>query len=119
MPLDENLAALLVVPVSWQHKTGLDGNGQDEWAEPVTLKCYPAYGSKTVQKRDGTVYESTQVLYFDANDPNVAQFELGDRFTSVGVAGGITLEAVAIAPEYSPGPSLNAPMQPWLVEVTL
>lgn len=119
MPLDENLAALLVVPVSWQHKTGLDANGQDEWAPAVTLNCYPAYGSKTVQKRDGTVYESTQVLYFDANDPHVQEFELGDRFTSVGVAGGVTLEAVDIAPEYSPGPSLNEPMQPWLVEVTL
>lgn len=119
MALDPNLAALLAVPVQWSKKTGLDANGQDVWADPVTLQCYPAYGSKTVQKRDGTVYESTQILYFDANDPNVEEFELGDRFTSVGVAGGITLEAVEIAPEYSPGPSLNEPMQAWLVEVTL
>lgn len=119
MALDPNLKALLAVEVEWEHKTGLDANGQDIWAAAVQLLCYPAYGSKAVQRRDGTVYESTQILYFDANDPNVQQFKLGDRFTSVGVAGGVTLEAVEIAPEYSPGPSLNEPMQPWLVEVTL
>lgn len=119
MGLDANLSALLTVQVAWAQKTGLDANGQDTWAAPVTLKCYPAYGTRMVEKRDGTVYESRQILYFDANDANVAQFKPGDKFTSVGIAGGITLEAVEITSEYSPGPTLNEPMAPWLVEVLL
>jgi hypothetical protein len=117
--LDSNLAALLTVDVQWQGKTGNDGYGQDTWAAPVTLKCYPAYGAAQVQRGDGTVYVSDQSLSFDASDTHVQTFQLGDRFTSVGIAGGQTMEAVAIEPNYSPGPSLNAPMTAWIVEVRL
>ena len=119
MALDSNLAALLTVDVQWAGKSGNDGYGQDTWAAPVTLKCYPAFGSMQVSRKDGSVYTSDQSLYFDANDANVATFQLGDRFTSVGIAGGETLEAVSIEPNYSPGPSLNAPMVAWIVEVRL
>lgn len=119
MALDPNLAALLTVSVSWSQKTGVDANGQDVWSAPVTLKCYPALGSKMIERRDGTVYTSEQALYFDANDPHVQTFKLGDRFTSVGIAGGQTLEAEQIETTYSPGPSLNQGMAQWLVEVLL
>ena len=119
MALDANLAALLTVDVSWAGKSGNDGYGQDAWAAPVTLKCYPAFGSMQVARKDGSVYTSDQSLYFDANDANVKTFQLGDKFTSVGIAGGETLEAVSIEPNYSPGPSLNAPMVAWIVEVRL
>ena len=119
MALDSNLAALLTVDVSWQAKTGNDGYGQDTWDAAVTLKCYPAYGATQVQKTDGSVYTSDQSLYFDANDANVQTFQLGDKFTSPGIAGGMTMEAVAIEANYSPGPSLNAPMVAWIVEVRL
>ena len=119
MALDSNLAALLTVDVSWQGKTGNDGYGQDAWAAAVTLKCYPAFGAMEVQKKDGSVYTSDQALYFDANDANVQTFQMGDKFTSVGIAGGQTMEAVSIEPNYSPGPSLNAAMTPWIVEVRL
>ncbi|HKS90705.1 MAG TPA: hypothetical protein VJQ83_02160 [Tepidiformaceae bacterium] len=123
MALDPNLAALLTLDCIWQGKksgaSGLDKYGQDQWNDPVTLKCYAAYGSSMIQKKDGTVYASKQALIFDANDSNVQQFQLGDRFTSVGIAGGQTLEAQEIAPEYSPGPSLNQANSAWLVEVYL
>lgn len=117
--LDPNIASLLTETVQWQAKTGLDKFGQDTWASAVTLKCYPAYGSTMIQKRGGTIYTSKQALIFDANDPNVQKFQLGDRFTSVGIAGGQTNEAQEIAPAYSPGPSLNEANSAWLVEVYL
>jgi len=117
--LDANLAALLTVDVSYAGKTGVDKHGQDTWDAPITLKCYPAYGASQVQKKDGSLYTSNQSLYFDANDTHVASFQLGDRFTSPGIAGGVTMEAVAIEANYSPGPSLNAAMTPWIVEVRL
>lgn len=119
MALDPNLAALLTVDVDWQKKQGLDKNGQDTWASAVTLKCYPAFGSQQIQKPDGVVYTSTVALYFDANDTHVKTFQLGDRFTAPGIAGGQTLEAQRIEPNYSPGPSLGEPMAAWLVEVSL
>lgn len=117
--LDPNIAALLTEDVVWQAKTGTDINGQDVWAAGVTLKCYSAYGSAMVEKKDGTIYTSKQALIFDANDANVQTFQPGDKFTSVGIAGGQTLEAQEVAPAYSPGPSLNQPNAPWLVEVYL
>lgn len=119
MALDLNVAALLVVDVLWQPKTGLGDRGQDTWGDAITLQCYPAFGAMQVQKNDGTVYTSTVALYFDANDSRVQQFELGDRFTSPGIAGGQTLEAQRIEPTYSPGPDLGDAMTPWLVEVSL
>lgn len=119
MSLDPNLAALMTLDCSWESKTGVDLHGQDTWADPVTLKCYPAFGALQIQRPNGTVYNSDQALYFDASDANVQTFKLGDRFTSVGIAGGQTLEAVAIEPNYSPGPSLGAPMAAWIVEVRL
>ena len=119
MSLDPNLAALFTESVQWQGKTGVDKHGQDTWAAAVTLKCYPAFGALQVARPDGTVYTSDQALYFDANDTHVQGFQLGDRFTSVGIAGGQTLEAVAIEPNYSPGPSLGAAMTAWIVEVRL
>lgn len=119
MALDPNLSALLTKSVSWQSKTGTDKYGQDTWAAAVSLKCYPSYGSKQVQRRDGTVYESSMSLYFDGNDANVQTFQLGDKFTSPGMAGGQTQEAVEITPEFSPGPSLNEGMTQWMVEVML
>lgn len=119
MSLDSNLSALLTVAVQWSQKQGVDKHGQDVWASPVTLKCYPAYGSSQVQKKDGSLYTSDQSLYFDANDTHVQTFQLGDKFTSPGIAGGVTMEAVAIEANYSPGPSLNAAMTPWIVEVRL
>ena len=119
MALDRNLAALLTVDVSYQRKTGVDKHGQDTWAAPVTLKCYPAFGARQIQRPDGTIYTSTQALYFDANDATVQAFQLGDKFTSVGIAGGQTLEAQEIAPNYSPGPALGETMAPWIVEVYL
>ncbi len=119
MSLDPNIAALLTFDVEWQSKTGHDKYGQDEWSDPVTLKCYPTFGAMQVQRQDGTVYVSQQALYFDANDANVASFKLGDRFTAVGIAGGQAQEAVEISPMYSPGPSFGEAMAPWLVEVRL
>lgn len=119
MPLDENLAALLTEDVSYQAKATLDANGQDVWSDPVTLKCYPTLGARQIQRRDGTIYVSNQTLTFDANDETVQGFKLGDRFTTVGIAGGAALEAVSIEPSYSPGPDLGAPMEQWLVEVAL
>jgi hypothetical protein len=117
--LDSNLAALLTVDVVWQSKSGTGGYGEDTWGAPVTLKCYPTYGVAQVPKADGTVYVSEQALYFDASDSRVATFKLGDRFTAPGIGGGQAMEAVAITPEYSPGPSLGAAMTPWIVEVRL
>lgn len=117
--LDENLAALLTETVSYQAKSGLDENGQDSWDDPVTLKCYPVLGAREIQRRDGTVYVSRQTLMFDANDETVQCFKLGDRFTSIGIAGGQTKEAVGIDSSYSPGPDIGAPMEQWLVEVSL
>jgi len=119
MALDSNLAALLTVDVAWAGKTGVDKRGQDTWAAPITLKCYPAYGAMQVQKRDGSEYTSDQSLYFDANDTHVQTFQMGDKFTSPGIGGGVTMEAVSIEANYSPGPSLNAAMVPWIVEVRL
>ncbi len=119
MTLDPNIAALLVVDVSWQAKTGVDDYGNDQWADPITLSCYPTYGARQIQRADGTVYVSQQSLTFDASDDNVQAFQLGDRFTSVGIAGGQTMEAQEIAPVYSPGPGLGEPMTAWLVEVFL
>lgn len=117
--LDTNLGALLTVSVNYSKKTGTDANGQDTWAAPVALKCYPAFGSMEVQRKDGSIYTSDQSLYFDASNATVQGFQLGDRFQSVGIAGGETLEAVAIEPNYSPGPSLGAAMTAWIVEVRL
>lgn len=119
MPLDSNIAALLTVNVTYTAKTGVDKNNKDTYAAPVVLKCYPAYGARMVQKRDGTIYESAQTLYFDANDTHVQGFQLGDKFQSVGIAGGQTLEAQEIASVTSPGPSIGAPNAAWLVEVYL
>lgn len=119
MALDSNLAALLTTDVSWAAKSGVDKHGHDTWATPITLKCYPAYGAMQIQKKDGTIYVSDQSLYFDANDTHVQTFQLGDKFTSPGIAGGVTMEAVAIEANYSPGPSLNAAMTAWIVEVRL
>lgn len=119
MALDANLAALLTTSVQWSQRTGVDGDSQDLWAAPVTLKCYPAYGSMQVQRKDGSLYTSDQSLYFDANDTHVATFQIGDKFTSPGIAGGVTMEAVAIEANYSPGPSLGAGMTAWIVEVRL
>jgi len=119
MGLDPNLSALLTMDCQWRAKSGTDKHGQDSWAAPVTLKCYPAYGASQVTKADGTEYVSGEALYFDGSDTHVATFQLGDKFTSVGIAGGQTMEAVAIEGNYSPGPSLNAAMTPWIVEVRL
>ena len=119
MALDQNLAALLTETCEWAQKTGVDKHGQDVWAAPIALKCYPAFGAMQIQRPDGVVYTSDQGLYFDASDANVQQFKLGDKFTSVGIAGGQTMEAVAIEPNYSPGPSLGAAMTAWIVEVRL
>lgn len=119
MPLDSNLAALLTVDIAYEAKNGTDEYGSETWPAPVTLQCYPSQGARQVQRRDGTVYESTMALYFDANDATVQGFQLGDRFTAPGIAGGQALEAVEIAPSYSPGPSIGAPQEPWLVEVLL
>lgn len=124
MALDPNIAALLTVQVSYSRKTGLDKNGQDVWAAPVTLNCYPASGTsggggRQIQRKDGTVYVSTLSLYFDAGDETVQGFQLGDKFTAPGIGGGQTLEAAAISPTFSPGPDLGDPMSEWLVEVSL
>lgn len=119
MTLDSNLAALLTETVSYEKATGLDKYGQPQHAAAVALLCYPVYGSKQIEKADGSVYVSTQSFYFDGSDATVQGFELGDRFTSIGIGGGQTLEAVAILTEYSPGPALNEPMTQWLVEVVL
>jgi hypothetical protein len=117
--LDSNIAALLTTSVTWTPKTGVDKNNRDTYGTPVVLKCYPAYGARMLQKRDGTVYASAQTLYFDASDSHVQSFQLGDKFTSVGIAGGQTLEAQEIASVTSPGPSIGAPVAAWLVEVYL
>lgn len=119
MPLDANLAALLTVDVLYQAKTGVDKFGQDTWADAVTLKCYPAFGAQQIQKPDGTVYDSRMGLYFDASNPTVAAFKLGDRFIAPGIAGGQAQEAQRIEPNYSPGPRLGDPMKAWIVEVSL
>ena len=119
MALDSNLAALFTETCNWSAKTGVDKHGQDTWAAPVALKCYPAFGQLQIQRKDGTVYSSDQALYFDASDANVQSFQLGDRFSAPGIAGGQQMEAVAIEPNYSPGPSLGAAMTAWIVEVRL
>lgn len=119
MALDSNLAALFTETCNWSAKSGTDKHGQDTWADPVALKCYPAFGQSQIQRPDGVVYSSDQSLYFDASDANVQSFQLGDRFSAPGIAGGQTMEAVAIEPNFSPGPSLGAPMSAWIVEVRL
>lgn len=119
MPLDQNLAALLTTDVVWTAKTGVDEFGQDTWASPVTLKCYPAFGARQLQKPDGSIYVSAQALYFDADDANVQSFQLGDKFTAPGIAGGMSMEAQQIEPNYSPGPHFGDPLDAWLVEVSL
>lgn len=119
MALDPNLAALLTVSVDWQAKTGLDKNGQDTWGAAVTLKCYPSFGARQIQNRDGTIYTSAVTLLFDASNAHVQTFKLGDKFTAPGIAGGQAQEAREIETSYSPGPSLNEAMSQWLVEVVL
>lgn len=119
MALDPNISALLTVDVDWQAKSGLGDRGQDTHAAAVTLQCYPAYGGEQIQSREGVVYTSVATLYFDGNNAHVQTFQLGDLFTSPGIAGGQTLEAKRIEPTYSPGPALNETMGQWLVEVTL
>lgn len=117
--LDANLAALFTENCQWQARSGVDVHGQDTWAAAVTLKCYPAFGQLQIQRKDGTVYSSDMALYFDATDTHVQSFQLGDRFSAPGIAGGQAMEAVAIEPSYSPGPSLGAAMSAWIVEVRL
>lgn len=117
--LDPNIAALLTETVTYQAKSGRDQYGQDTWAAPVQLKAYPTFGARQIEKPDGTIYTSTQTLFFDGSNATVQGFQLGDLFTAVGVAGGHTLEAVQIAGTFSPGPSLGEPMYEWLVEVSL
>lgn len=119
MTLDPNLAALLTEEISYQPKIGVDKHAQDVWGDAVTLKCYPAFGAQQIQKADGTLYDSEMALYFDASDPIVQGFQLGDRFTAPGIAGGQTQEAERIEPNYSPGPRLGDPMKAWLIEVSL
>jgi hypothetical protein len=117
--LDPNLAALLTEDVVWKPKTGVDGDGQDVWGDPVTLKCYPSYGAVQIQRSGGVVYTSTMSLSFDGDDERVKQFKLGDLFTSPGIAGGQRQEAKDISAVHSPGPSFGEPMSTWLVEVFL
>ena len=119
MALDANLSVLLTTDVQWYGRSGVDKHGQETWNAPVTLKCYPTFGAVQVLRKDGSLYLSNQALYFDANDTHVQQFQLGDKFQAVGIGGGMQLEAVSIDASYSPGPSLNAPMTPWIVEVIL
>lgn len=119
MALDSNIAALLTVDVAYEAKSGVDEYGQEQFADPVTLKCYPTLGSRQITRRDGTVYVSQMTLTFDAADATVAAFQLGDRFTAPGIAGGQQLEAQSIEGTYSPGPSIGQPQEPWLVEVIL
>src|SRR5690348_8456843 len=111
MALDPDLKALLTEDVLYEEKiAGLGKNGQESYAAAVTLKCYPMSGARQVQQPDGTLYTSTQVLYFDADDETVQGFKLGDRFTSIGIAGGQTLKAAMIEVTYSPGPLLGEAM---------
>jgi hypothetical protein len=117
--LDPNLADLLTETATWYAKTGVDKHGQDMWADGVDIKCYPAFGAQMIERRDGTIYTSSLTLYFDANDANVQKFQLGDKFKAPGIAGGQTVEADRIEPNYSPGPALGAPMVAWLVQVNL
>lgn len=126
MALDPNIKALMTTDVSWERKTGVDKHGQDVWAAAVTLKCLvdggvgTGSGGRMIQRRDGTDYLSTQSLWFDANDANVQLFQLGDRFTAVGIGGGMAKEAQGITAFYGIGPSLGDPnMDPWAVEVAL
>lgn len=125
MALDVNISALLTEDCTYYPKSGVDKHGQETWGAGVTLKCFPAAGStggagaRQITKPDGTIYISTMSLSFDANNTTVQGFQLGDKFTSPGIAGGQTLEAREISTSYSPGPSLGEAMAAWLVEVSL
>ncbi len=113
--------------VLWESNQGIDGYGQQSYADPVEIDCWmePAgLGGGLEANRaplggnsDQTDVEPQLELYFNGDDPRVRSFTLDDRFTPGGIgATGQKLKPKRISPLYGP-PFDNK--NPWLVVVGL
>lgn len=80
--LDDQLMALLNIPVTWERYKRMDGAGAFEYHEPVVLLSYLSGEVKVVRDEKGEERMSTQTLYLDGEA--AAKVSQRDRFTLPG-----------------------------------
>ncbi len=126
--LPPEIAEMMTVEVCfWEKSLGVDGHGQQTYADPVEVDCWvePAGlggGLETNRAPLGGNVDATDVepqleIYFNADNVNVRAFTLDDRFTPGGIASaGQKLQAKRISTLYGP-PFDNK--NPWLCIVGL
>lgn len=90
--LDPNIRALMTQEVVWEQFVSMDVYGDQAYAVGKTklawVEGHGLMGGGVVQRetRDERIEDAMIDIYFDANDPDVLEFGVKDRFTVTGLS---------------------------------